>query len=252
LENRSRRLEIGLAVIAIVIGIAPLVLPNAEALLVLGIAVAVILLAVALWVALPRSKQLDANAGLPMTFSFIQATSEDLIWIADLQKRQFHGDAVPLEILREWYSANPNGFIVIRDAKGTRVGHIDVLPVREEPFRLFVEGKITERGIRGTSLVGIAERLEVRDLYVESVVVSSDKDVRKAAVGAILANLDEIFGHVAEPPSIRYVYGLAATKAGQEFMERWGFEIASKPELREDKHPLYRTLYNGLKLRLHS
>jgi hypothetical protein len=249
MAEQSRHLEISLAVIAIVIGIATMVIPNAEALHVFGIGIAVAILLAALVVSLRRPPHITGDV-VPMKFSFESATPEDLNWIAGIEKSQYHGDAIPLEILREWYAVNPNAFIVIRDGHGARIGQIDVLPVLDGPFRLFVEGTITERGIRGTCLVSAAARSEARDLYVESVVVlSDDNEVRRAAVRAMLENLDGIFGRVAEPSNIRHIYGLAATKAGVHFMERWGFEIITDKG-RMDKHPLYRTLYQDLKERV--
>jgi hypothetical protein len=252
MDNRWRPLELTLAVIGAVLGIAPMVLPQGTTLLrALGIAAAVILITIAVGIAMRRPGQLVSSA-VPTKFSFEPATPDELHWIASLEERQFQKDAVPLDILLEWYAANPNGFLIIRDSRQEKIGHLDVLPVREEPFRLFLKGTITELGLRGTSLIGPEARSEARDLYVESVIVLGDRENRKSAVSAMLSSLDDIFAHVAEPANIRYIYGLAATQAGEDFLKRWDFEVVSKAENRKDKHPLYRALYSELKARLYS
>lgn len=244
----SRKVEIGLAIAAIVIGIVPLMTTNTRTHHVIGGITAAGLLIAALIISLKKQPQLDPEAAA-MKFALTPATADDMAWIASLEERQFHADAVPLAILREWFDTNPNGFMILRDRDGKRIGHIDVLPIRPEAFELFIKGTITEQGLRGTSLYSAAEGTATRDLYVESVVVQG-RDEHRAAVSYLLTHVEEIFSRVAVPANLRHIYGLAATDAGRHFMERKGFEVVSNANEREDRHPLYRVDYATLKQRL--
>ncbi|HKO54784.1 MAG TPA: hypothetical protein VJ276_02830 [Thermoanaerobaculia bacterium] len=245
----SRKLELWLAIAAILIGIVPLVTTDVRVHHIIGGVIAAALLIAALIVFLKKQPQLDPDAAA-MKFSLTPATADDIAWVAGLEEKQFRSDAVPLAILREWFGANPNGFVILRDRHGKRIGHIDVLAVRPEAFELFVKGTITEQGLRAASLYGAAERANVRDLYVESVVVQGGEEHR-AAVSYLLTHVEDgVFARVAEPANIRHVYGLAATGEGRNFMERKGFEVVSEADKREDGHPLYRIDYATLKQRL--
>lgn len=214
----------------------------------LVIGVVLIIAAIVMW-RQDRNPQLRTDAE-PIQVSFQVATDADIAWIARLEARKFHSDAVPEETLREWHTVNPNGFLILSD-RGKRIGHIDILAVRDDIFATFIAGRITERGIAGSGLLRPNEREKARDLYVESFIVLGDtKEIHTAAVGSCLANLDLMFAHIADPATIRYVYGLAATRAGEEFMKKWGFEQVTPADRREDGHPLYRKLYSALKVNL--
>ena len=174
-----------------------------------------------------------------MEFTWNVATAEELQWIASLEEKQFGHDAIPLPILQEWYGANASAFVVLK-CDGAKLGHIDVLPVREDAFRPFVDGAIVERDLRGAAFFTPAEHAAARDVYIESIIVLGDtREVHRGARSFLLQNLGAIIRNVAESP--RHVYAMAATDAGVRFMQRWKFEVVTPAEGRVDAHPLYRT-----------
>jgi len=105
-----------------------------------------------------------------MTVSVDVAAPQDLAWIAALE-REHYGPmrAVAQARIEEWYAANPGGFLILRD--GTeRCGHVTLLPLRPQTIRALLDGSKSENEIEGHDLFGPAERAEVREIYVESVV----------------------------------------------------------------------------------
>jgi hypothetical protein len=78
------------------------------------------------------------------------ATSRDISWIAGLERSVYSkNDAIPESLLREWYSANPHGFSIIRGLDRKPVGHLDLLPIRPRTMEAFSNGDILECEIRG-------------------------------------------------------------------------------------------------------
>jgi hypothetical protein len=240
-------------VAALVLAILPVVMPPGKMLKIAAWSIAggVLLVVAVLWYRNwyrqkhPEQIRPDVSA---VNFSIAGATPDDLLWIANLQKSYYHADAVPLRILQSWYAANPNGFQILRDDQGNRLGNLDVLPVKEEAFSPFITGKLRERDLTAQALFTPAERDSVRDLYVENLIVKSDDKLKHEMAAALLLNRAEsILASLGNPASLRYVYGLGATPAGCEFMEKHGFDLITEARERVDRHPLYRIPYSALK-----
>lgn len=177
--------------------------------------------------------------------SIAPATADDIRWVADLQRTLFGEHAIAAELLLEWHAANPNGFRIVR-AGDARIGQIDVLPVREATLQRFVQGELRERDVRGANLHPSSERADVRDLYIESIVVLGDgKSEHDAAVAELLRVLPAIFESLGDPRSLRDVYAAAATAAGNGFLQRLGFTRTSAEE-RDDHLLMYRIAYASL------
>jgi len=235
-----------IGIVALLIGIVSMVVTDHRIVQLTGIAIAVVMIVIAIVKWRKRPPQIDPGVTVAH-FTLENAVADDLPWIAALENKFFGEAAVPLDILREWHAANPFVFTIIRNQKRTRVGHIDVLPVKDDALQMFVKGTIIERGIRGSSLYPPAERDNVKNLYVESVIIEGESDdEHKAAISELLRNIEEVFTDVANPANVEYVYGLAATRAGREFMERHGFDLISPADGRADHHPLYRASYAHL------
>lgn len=167
------------------------------------------------------------------------ATPEDVGWIARLEAEVYSpSDAVPERVLRDWYGANPDGFSVVKK-HGLKVGHLDLLPLRPEPLRRFLDGIISERDIRGGELYPPAERGEIRDLYVESLAFSSLPGHSSAPlVSFLLSNFNALVQRLCDPAQVGNLYAVAASGAGESLMRRLGFERVKGAEGRADKHAL--------------
>jgi hypothetical protein len=188
--------------------------------------------------ALPQVSQLeDICAGYYME----PATAADVDWIARLEAQVYTAaDAVPGHVLREWYESNPDGFNIIRMRNGERVGHIDLLPLRPATLRKFLEGTIVEKDIRGDSLYPPSERAQIKDLYVESIIVLPPKGYSNApAILCVLTNFAALVERVCDPAQVESIYAMAASSSGERLLKRLGFDLLTPGDQRADRHGVF-------------
>jgi hypothetical protein len=218
------------------------------------LAIAAWFLGSAYWWRMRAERTLPAPAQLDSLFAeyrISQAEPHEIDWVAELEASAYMpGDAVPHRVLKEWYAANPNGFSIVRATSGERVGHIDILPVRPATMSQFVQGVIVERDIRGDSLFSPAERNDIRDLYVESIIVSPPNGSNGPALLRVLSEFIDLAARVANVDKVESVYAIAATKHGSRLLERLGFEQVGRAEARADRHTLYRCSFSHLARRV--
>lgn len=202
---------------------------------------------------LRKTRSLPVLAGPPCECRVEAAHRDDVYWFGDLERTVYgKSDAVPREILLEWFDVNPTGFNVLRRDDGERIGHLDLLPVRPSTFEMFKSGQIIEREIRGTSLFAPEERGEIRSIYVESVIVlPRDEHSDTSAVMCLLANMVSTVDRVCDCARLDTIYAIAATKAGAQFLRHLGFEIVTSARDRKDRHDLYRSGFKELARRIH-
>jgi hypothetical protein len=195
--------------------------------------------------ALPPMEQLeDLGAG----YRISPAGPDDIQWIARLEAETYSADdAVPLHVLQEWHEANPDGFSVIRMRNGQKVGHLNLLPVRPATLEKFLQGKILEKEIRGDSLFKSKERAEIRDLYIESIIVLPPKGYSNApAILCVLTNLHSLVGRLCDPSQVRKIYAMAASSRGDKLLRRLGFEVLSSKTGRADGHDVFQASFAAL------
>lgn len=204
-----------------------------------GVAFVVLAYFFAPWVKDWVIDQVDRNPFGPK-FRFRPAHESDLPEIAALQRRVYSpSDAVPLDVLQEWFLVSPGGFFVLEDKQGSIVGHIDVLPIKPAALKLYKEGKIIETEIRGECLYSPSERDLIEDVYVESVIARPKlRTHRSAATRVILLSLDRIVGGIADVQKVRRLSAMAATVAGEQFSQRIGLKVISMPKDRRDGHKM--------------
>jgi len=263
--NVSRRQQAG-AIFMAVVGMIGLVTQLTTVTLqvnkYVGVALAVTILGLAAWLLVAPLRWRFAAAGtipaiarireLCTRYEVVQATTEDLKWTADLERRVYSpADAVPLEQFQEWYAKNPTGFYIVRRKDGKAVGHINMLPVRPATMSKFTAGEIKETGIRGDSLYGPTERTEVKDLYIESIAIDPSSRPRDAALLCLLSQTIRLIAGVASVKQLQSVYAIAASHPGECILRDLGFQAVKSAKERSDHHPMYRialpTLIENLK-----
>jgi hypothetical protein len=183
----------------------------------------------------------------------IEATTPDEIGlIAKLEAEMYSSrDAVPEDILRAWYSQNPNGFSTIK-YKGQVIGHVDLLPLKSNVLGRFRDGVITEQEIRGSDLFSAEESELVRTVYVESVALAGSNGLTRAqAVKHVLLNAIDLVSRVGDPQRIENIFAVAATSSGKRFLKALGFSIVSSAQDRRDQHDLYATRLACLEGEIH-
>jgi len=175
-----------------------------------------------------------------MTYHITAAKPDDMSWIARLEAEVYSAeDAVPERILRDWYNNNPDGFFVVW--KGDeRIGHVDILPLRPPALGQLLDGIILERDIKGADLYTPPEKGAIEDLYVESVALRPHPDFSRApVVSFLLASFISLVKGLAGPASVRNVYAIAASGAGERLMKHLGFVRMNDASERQDKHEVW-------------
>ncbi len=159
---------------------------------------------------LPTESDLDDRCS---GYQVAQAARSEIHWIAELEASVYpRADAISEQVLREWYTANPSGFSIIKEPSGEPVGHLDILPLRPSTLDAFCKGNIVESEIRGDSLYSEQERHLITVLYVESVILRPERPQRSAsALMCVLKNLPTLVERVADPNTLDKVYAIAAT-----------------------------------------
>ncbi len=211
----------------------------------------VLFLVLVAWIAIPEILRGNrARKALPSReelvritsqYTVTQATSEEVTRIAELEASVYSAeDAIPERLLREWFSANPSGFSVVKTADGRLIGHLDILPLRPKTLETFLKGDITEHEIRGDSLYTAEDRGLITRLYVESIILCPPKPLSNAvAIVSILSNVTEIVQRVADLSKVEWIYAIAASDAGEAMMRDLGFELHSEGERRRDGHNMF-------------
>jgi len=183
------------------------------------------------------------------TYRALQATIEEMDWISTLEHNVYSAvDAVPREVLLEWYGTNPRGFSVIKMPNNAKVGHIDLLPIRPATFERFFSGAIVEREIRGDSLYSAAEREKITSLYVESIILCPPKGFSNApAILCVLSAFEQLAARLCDPERLENVFAIAASRSGERLLRRLGFDIIKAADARKDGHDLFMAPYGELR-----
>jgi N-acetylglutamate synthase-like GNAT family acetyltransferase len=181
----------------------------------------------------------------PPRYSIREARINDLTSIAELQRSFYPDDAVPIELYKEWYEVNPNGFFVIESKTTSKdglehkelVGHFTFLAIRDECMDLYREGEIRETDIRHYSLLGPDD--VIKNLYVESVIVK--KSHRRHAMFCLVRMLKTMVCNFCDPEVAERVYAMAATKDGEKTLKGMGFTRIERQNRkdRKDGHEMF-------------
>lgn len=186
----------------------------------------------------------------PGVFAIERATDDDIRWIAEIEGRHYSDDAIAESVLKNWKACNQNGFFVLK-FDGIRIGHIDLLAIKDRVFELFCDGKIREADIPQTELYKADEKEEIRNIYVESIIIDPPVEYEGygkdgSALKFVLSQFLWMVCEIAVPENLSYVYAIAASGAGQKLLKLLGFRIVRGGNEREDHHDLYKVGFADL------
>jgi hypothetical protein len=181
-------------------------------------------------------------------YSLEPAVSGEVGWIAQLEQEMYKPDeAIPGDLLEEWFARNPGCFSILKTDDEIKIGHVDILPVHPAVLEKFVHGDIVERDIRGDDLYSPTDKNSVRELYVESVAILLPPGRSKApAVLYLMCHIAEAMERICNLSRIENMYAIAATAEGAHFLGRLGFEIYKAAESRRDRHNLFMASFQGV------
>ncbi|HEY6141001.1 MAG TPA: hypothetical protein VI670_24865 [Thermoanaerobaculia bacterium] len=150
------------------------------------------------------------------------AAADDLPWIAELELRHYGPmRAVAAARLAEWYGANPNGFLVVRE----RDAHVTVLPLKPPMLRALMNGTKSENDIRAADIFAPADRKSVRTLYIESVIAEGIE-----VLGAMVLTFNRHVMRLAVPEQMEEVVVCPSTRAGDLLVANLGFERSASSD----------------------
>jgi class 3 adenylate cyclase len=177
-----------------------------------------------------------------------QATPEEVDWIADLEVRTYEGDAVPGDILRNWYRTNHNGFSVLHTEAGEMIGHIDILPLKPAGVAFLDGNSGTERLLAPEMLYPPEEAHLAEAVYIESIIIKDKyKELKPKALYTILANFESLIGRVCDANSVKEVYGVATSEKGARLVRQLGFRLMNREGERVGQYPLYIATFDDVK-----
>ncbi|GAB4009236.1 hypothetical protein GCM10028808_17200 [Spirosoma migulaei] len=145
-------------------------------------------------------------------------------------------DVMPYKTLISWYEKNPCSFYVIIDEDNEVVGNINILPLKEETLKSFLEGRLLERDITEEGIWGTAEKEYINYLYIESVVNLGGKEATKELLKKIPTIITN-FG--CSHDSIKKLYCMSVSRQGQRLIKRLGFKEIVSVKLRRDGHTIF-------------
>jgi len=195
----------------------------------------------------------DTLVSLQKSYYTRTADKTDIEWIAKLEAIVYDaGDAIPLDLLTEWHNANPLIFTVIVDKlTGNRVGHLNLLPVKQRTLSLLKSGSLRERDIRGDSLYTPAEKESVEALWVESIAIRLPDDVSSVtALRAVLSASAEVVNRLACPDKLQEILAIPVSKPGRMLCEHVGMELIQNKSSRVDEHDLYGSNFKNVSFAL--
>jgi hypothetical protein len=174
-------------------------------------------------------------------YTLFPADESDILWAVETGKKVYTGiDVIPRELMFEWYKANPNGFFIVKDRHGHRCGNIDILPLRPDTLKRFLNGDIIEQDIRGDCLFHPNEAEQISDLYVESVVaVNSCYKGNPYAAQRIILSVPEMLSRLCPHENIAKIYAIGGSRNGIRLMQHLGFDMISAGGGRKDKHKVF-------------
>jgi tetratricopeptide (TPR) repeat protein len=172
---------------------------------------------------------------------------EDMELVASQENTVYsEHDAVPESILREWYMQNPSGFNMIA-YDGKKIGHLNLLPFKQDFLTRFVEGKVVEKDAQAEDIYPAASHSLIKDLYVESfAILHPFESLRGTILLQVLFQIDDLVSRVCHPSQIRYVYAIAATEDGKRLLLHLRFSEVNSEQLRKDDLRLFYVSYTDL------
>lgn len=187
----------------------------------------------------PQVHSLDFFPKAP--YRILQATKEDIFWIADTAKKVYSGlDIIPPNIMIEWFDSNPTGFSIIKDRNGNRCGNIDILPIKPNTLQRFLSGELVEIEIRGDSILTPEDSDKIQALYVESFVAIDGRDHgNPLAVYKCLMSTPDLISRISNPSQIDKIYAIGASPSGIRLMEHLGFDRINYTGDRRDGHQVF-------------
>lgn len=139
---------------------------------------------------------------------------------------------------------NPYILTCLTGARGELLGYFDVIPLKESFAIHFLRGTVTESEITHEDVFAAHEMSSCRHLFISGLAVWNpdtylDRRNANVLVWGLLKYLDHFYS-LTTP----LVFASAATKEGEDLLQKFGLEIGCAATGRVDKRNLYTILLN--------
>jgi len=117
----------------------------------------------------------------------------DIDWIAATATELYgRRDAVPLSTKLSWFGKNPKGFWVLQDHNGTRVGSLELLPIKESTLLKIMNRTLAEKDKTPDDIVSKDYTGTVNIIYIENIMsVNTDNEPCVWGFKEILSHLED-------------------------------------------------------------
>jgi hypothetical protein len=178
------------------------------------------------------------------------ATPADLDWIFRLEIDVYSPlYAVARRKLDAWYGRNPDGFSVLT-MNGRKIGHLTFVPLHPKILGSFEQGTIVEQDIHEDCLYAPAEKHLIKNIYVESIILDSNKNYSQLPIKALTCLAHDfvpLIQRLCDPATLENIYALAASGRGERFMKALGFSQVKSGQERADRRALYVAKFSTLR-----
>jgi hypothetical protein len=134
---------------------------------------------------------------------------------------------------------NPYILACLTGAKGHFLGYFDVIPLQDHFGALFLQGKVTEKGITHEDILAPSEMGRCKYLYISGLAVRNWETYaghRNAfmLIWGVLKYLEHFYKK-ADP----LAFAVAFTKEGENLLETFKLKVGADASTRLDKHTVY-------------
>ena len=157
--------------------------------------------------------------------AFMKATTDDIQEEYDLATSMFGSAVHDIPTRQAWLRENPDTDFIVRD-KGVLVGFINMLPVKPETIKRFMDGELRGWDIPAEDVLPYTPGSTLECIVMGMATLPEVDKTRRAQYGAKLINgLIEFLHHLAEQHIvIMKFYATSVTPTGKAILKHAGFQ----------------------------
>ena len=145
-----------------------------------------------------------------------------------------------IQIVKAWYAKNPLVVVTLADRHNKIIGYYDILPLKDDFAREFIEGRVTEKEILPSHILPPEEMSVANYLYFAGVAVKDiDEQRNKMFGGYLLFSAYVYLNKYYDLSTDRIIFAVAATKCGEVILKHLGYSIETSGDTRKDDMDLY-------------
>lgn len=151
-----------------------------------------------------------------------------------------------IKILKSWYEKNPYTLITLADKNSKIIGYYDILPLKDEFAKKFINGDVTESNIISEVILSKDKMKDANYIYFAGVAIKDyTQNKNRIYSGQLLYTAFIYLKNFYNLNSDKIIFATATTKCGEAILKRLGFALESTKNDRLDKTDLYTLKINS-------